>query len=100
MKEKVECNENNLIWLADENDSDIIYTSKLVVTDEDKYGELISYLKDYSNFVLASKYTSLCLFPLPSTTHDLSSKLISFLFILTISPTLIPVNNINLNARR
>ena len=54
MKEKVECKENNLIWLADENDSDIIYTSKLVVTDEDKYGELLSYLKDYSNFVLAS----------------------------------------------
>ena len=41
MKEKVECKENNLIWLADENDSDIIYTSNLVVTDEDKYGELI-----------------------------------------------------------
>ncbi len=44
-----------------------------------------------SNLVLASKYTFLCLFPFPITIHSFASKFKSFLFNLTSSPTLTPV---------
>ncbi len=57
----------------------------------------LSFLDDryclISSFVRASKYTFLCLLPLPITMHSFASKSKSDLLSFTISPTLIPVEN-------
>ena len=57
----------------------------------------LSFLDDryclISSFVRASKYTFLCLLPLPITMHSFASKSKSDLLSFTISPTLMPVEN-------
>lgn len=43
---------NNSLWLMDEKNNDIIYPAQAVITDKDYFEELMSELKDVSQYVI------------------------------------------------
>lgn len=52
MKENINLNGNNLLWFCNEDDNDIIFPAKAIITDKDYYDELMNRLKRISTFVI------------------------------------------------
>ena len=52
MKEYIRGDGNNSLWLMEENDNDIIYPAKAIITNQTIYNELLDELKNMSSYVL------------------------------------------------
>ena len=52
MKEYIRGDGNNSLWLMEENDNDIIYPAKAIITNQTLYNELLDELKNMSSYVL------------------------------------------------
>lgn len=52
MKEYIRGDGNNSLWLMDEENNDIIYPAKAVITNQSMYNELVEELKDMSSYII------------------------------------------------
>lgn len=52
MKEFIRGDGNNSLWLMEEENNDIIYPAKAVITDQSVYNELIEELKNMSSYII------------------------------------------------